>query len=136
MATIVTGLVQGNDLSVLRTALREAGHQPDDLQVLSPEDAESQGSSGIAGGDRLSDTAATGTGVPGLTRTQGRRDYFSGSSINDRLGEFEIPDNEMENYAEALDRGRSVVAYFARPDNVEAIEAAFRAANVVNVRRF
>jgi len=88
MATIVTGLVQGNDLSVLRTALREAGHQPDDLQVLSPEDAESQGSSGIAGGDRLSDTAATGTGVPGLTRTQGRRDYFSGSSINDRLGEF------------------------------------------------
>ncbi len=136
MATIVTGLLQGTDLSTLRAAIRDAGHDPDSLQVLSPDDAQESSSSHFVGRDMLGDHGSTGTGVPGITSSQNRREYFRNDSITDRLGDFEIPDSEVDNYVEAIERGRSVVAYFAKPATVDAVEAAFRGANLSNVRRF
>jgi tRNA A58 N-methylase Trm61 len=53
-----------------------------------------------------------------------------------RLADFEIPDDQIENYALALEAGRSVVAYPATAANVAAVEAAFRAGGLVNVKTF
>ncbi|MGH7660531.1 MAG: hypothetical protein ACRENA_06405 [Vulcanimicrobiaceae bacterium] len=55
----------------------------------------------------------------------------------DRLGDFEIPDDEIENYLEALSAGRSVVAYFAhKQENVSKIEAIFRQSGLAKVKTF
>jgi hypothetical protein len=37
---------------------------------------------------------------------------------------------------EALERGKSVVAYFAHVDSIDKVEEIFRGADLANVRRF
>jgi tRNA A58 N-methylase Trm61 len=64
------------------------------------------------------------------------QNFFRNEALDDRLGDLEIPESELDNYVEALERGRSLVAYFARPDTVEKITEIFRNANLMNVRAF
>lgn len=134
MALVVTGLSQTGDISALRTALVAAGLPTDALQVISPDDSAKSVARGVVGADLY--THEGGTGVPGLNNNHGRSTFFRGESIPDRLGDLEIPDSEVENYVEALGRGRSVIAYFAHADTVETIETLFRGASLANVRRF
>ena len=54
-----------------------------------------------------------------------RSGYFRNEALSDRLGDLEIPDSEVENYIEALQAGRSIVAYFARPENLAKVEEIF-----------
>ena len=80
-----------------------------------------------------------GTAVPGINTPpthMPHTTFFRNEDLEDRLGDLEIPDSEVENYLEALERGRSVVAYFAHAESVEKIEEIFRNANLANVRRF
>jgi hypothetical protein len=72
-----------------------------------------------------------GTGVPGVTSGvpsaggYGTR-YFRNETLSDRLGDLEIPDDEVDNYVDALQAGRTVVGYFAKPDTIAQVEAIFR----------
>ncbi len=134
MALVVTGLSQNADIGALHRALEDAGLPTDGLQVIEPDDADARLSAGIAGADLLMSDG--GTGVPGINNSRQSRSFFRDESLSDRLGDLEIPDSEVDNYIEALERGRSVVAYFAHPDTVDRIEAAFRGANLLNVRRY
>ncbi len=56
--------------------------------------------------------------------------------MSDRLGDLEIPDDEVDNYVDALQAGRSVVAYFAKPETVAQVETIFRASDLVKVKTF
>ena len=143
MPFVVTGISQDGNTAALEQALKAAGLSLEVFEVLGPDDADS-----IATGGHI-DTAIitgggleTGTGVPGLT---GRGlpgigatspPEIDGDSIWVRLSDFEIPDDELENYALALEAGRSVVAYAAVSANVRAVEAAFRASGLANVKTF
>ncbi len=42
----------------------------------------------------------------------------------------------MQNYVDALAAGRSVVAYFAKPDNLAQVETIFRASGLARVKTF
>jgi hypothetical protein len=134
MSLVVTGLSQTGDITALKAALHEAGMSLDPLQVIGPDDSTEGVARGIIGSELI--VSEGGTGVPGLNNSHGSRGFFRNETLSDRLGDLEIPDSEVDNYVEALERGRSVVAYFAHADTIDAVEAAFRGAALVNVRRF
>ena len=136
MALVVTGLSPQGDLTPLKAALFEAGLTVDGLTVIEPGEGTDRIASGLAGSEISSGDFGTGTGVPGINSSHRLRTFFRNESVDDRLADLEIPDTEVGNYAEALERGRTVVAYFAKPDSIDRVEAAFRNSGLLNVRRF
>jgi hypothetical protein len=147
MGLCVTGISQHGDIKSLEKALSDAGFSLDPIQLIGPEDSESNladiersqrhDSEIMLGGGQ-------GTGVPGingnhmtLEQLHPSQTYFRNEELWDRLGDFEIPDDEIENYLEALSAGRSVVAYFAhKQENVSKIEGIFRASGLAKVKTF
>jgi hypothetical protein len=136
MALVVTGLSHHGDLEPLKAALSEAGLTVDSLQVISPGEGAGSVTSGLAGSEIVTGDSGTGTGVPGINSSHRLRTFFRNESVDERLGDLDIPDSEAGNYVEALERGRTLVAYYARPESVDRVEAAFRGSGLLNVRRF
>ncbi len=142
MALVVTGLSQNGDLTALATLLQQAGLPADELAVVGPREALEGNSGSLVGFRPTSDTlgdstnAASGTGVPGISSSHVLRSYFRSASVDDRLSDLGIMGSEADNYLEALERGRTVVAYRANAASIDLVETAFREAGLLNVRRF
>ena len=143
MGLVVTGISQSGDTTALESALKSAGFPLDPIQLIGPHDS-TQGiasSRGVVNPGYMVGGMETGTGVPGITSGRsavggyGTR-YFRNESLADRLGDLEIPDDEIENYIEALEAGRSVVAYFAKPENIDKVTELFRASGLAKVKTF
>ena len=143
MPNVVTGISQDGNIEALTAALKTARIATEPLQVLGPDAAAHMvaGSmlvdTGILGGGLSTGTGVpglTGTGVPGIGVEPGPE--VDGDSIWERLSDLEIPDDELENYAEALEAGRWVVAYPALSSNVRTVQSAFAAAGLAKVRTF
>jgi hypothetical protein len=134
MALVVTGLSQDGDTSALRSGLEGAGFTLDTLQVIEPDDSEESVAHGLVGDGLI--TSDGGAGVPGINSGDTQRVFFRNESMPDRLGDLEIPDSEVDNYVEALERGRSVVAFFAKPETIDKVEQIFKDAGLLNVRRY
>jgi hypothetical protein len=145
VAFVVTGISPDGDTTALEQTLKAAGLSLDVFEVIGPDDAEtpltSAGmiDSGILTGGGLE----TGTGVPGLTgsgipgiTSAPRLAEGVGDSLWDRLADLAIPDDEVENYAEALESGRSIVAYHGNSKNVSALESLFKEAGLTKVKTF
>jgi hypothetical protein len=141
MGLVITGISHGPDLQALEAALTAAGLSLEPLSVIDAGDEsitltqQSSLATGSVG------PIETGTGVPGLTDSRpggfgGSTTYFRDESLSTRLGDLEIPDDEVDNYLEALAAGRSVVAYFATADTMESVERVFRDAGLAKVKRF
>jgi hypothetical protein len=140
MSLVVTGISQTSDLSALEAALGAAGHSLEPLTVVDagdearpsvPQSPLAMGSIG---------QIDTGTGVPGLTSGTtslgGGPAFFRDETLSARLADFEIPDDEIDNYLEAIAAGRSVVGYFAKQETIDSVESAFRAAGLAKIKRF
>lgn len=148
MGLCVTGISQTSDIKALEKALSDAGFSLESIQLIDPNDSDVN-LSDVEPLQRI-DTeimigGGQGTGVPGVSgghnfiesRPHMQQSYFRNEELWDRLGDFEIPDDEMENYLEALAAGRSIVAYFARTqENVPKIEAIFRSSGLAKVKTF
>lgn len=142
MGLVVTGISQNGDTTALEAALKAAGLTLDPLQLIGPDDSTrgSASARGIAGSGGILGGGG-GTGVPGITSgnpTAGGTgtSFFRNETLSDRLGDLEIPDDQIDNYIDALGAGRSVVAYFAKPDTVTTAESAFRASGLARVKTF
>jgi hypothetical protein len=141
---VVTGISPHTDVSDLQRKLKEAGFAPDPIQVVSAGDSEEtipERSSTMPLDTHLSLGDDQGTGVPGLNRTtvdtHSLPEYFRNEELWDRLGDFEIPDDEVDNYIEAVQAGRAIVAYFAhKQENVPKLEELFRASGLSKVKTF
>jgi hypothetical protein len=83
---------------------------------------------------------AGGTGVPGLTSSDHASPTVSSFSeteaMPDYLAGVAIPDDEVDNYNEAIDEGRAVATYEANDGDGDAAALAFKAAGLKNVRAF
>jgi hypothetical protein len=141
---VVTGISQNGDISGVESALKAAGLPLDPIQLIGPDDSTQGAASSMGLADPgLMTGGGQGTGVPGITSGvptgggYGIR-YFRNEALSDRLGDLEIPDDEVENYVEALQEGRSVVAYFAKPENLAQVEVIFRdpSAGLTKVKTF
>lgn len=130
---VVVGLSQTEDTSALRAALTAAGLSPDDVRSVGPDDAAENLAREAAPSDII--TSDRGMSVPGISGGENRT-FFYDESLVDRLGDFGIPESEFDNYLGAVERGKTVIAYFAKPDSVDKVTAAFSAANVSNVRQY
>jgi hypothetical protein len=135
MGLVVTGLSQNGDVAALHEALAAAGLSTDRLQTIGPDDSTESVSHGIAGADLL--TSDGGAGVPGITGGHPRmHEFFHNESLSDRIGDLEIPESELDNYVEAVERGRTVVAYFAHETDAGKVEEIFKTTGLANVRRY
>lgn len=148
MGLTVTGISQNHDIKALEKELQAAGFTLDAIQIVSPGDSD-QNLVDVAGSVKIDANLDIGnhqgTGVPGITshgsqlgvRGGGSSSYFRNEELWDRLGDFEIPDDEVDNYIEAIEAGRSVVAYFAgKSENVPKLEQLFRASGLAKVKTF
>lgn len=80
----------------------------------------------------------TGTSVPGITTggNQSGLESFSHHEAASRayLAGYDIPSDEVENFGDAVAEGRAVVLYPEAASGAQAVEAAFKAAGLRNVR--
>lgn len=145
MPFVVTGISQDGNTAALEAALKSAGLTLEGFEVLSPEDADVHASARSAVVDTAILTGGgleTGTGVPGITDSGlagvagGRIIDDEADSLWDRLADLAIPDDEVENYAEALEAGRSIVAYHGDSKNVAKVEALFGDYGLAKVKTF
>lgn len=142
MGLVVTGISQDGDTTALESALKAAGLPLDPIQLIGPDDSTQGAASSMGLADPgLMTGGGQGTGVPGITSgvpTPGGYGvrYFRNEALSDRLGDLEIPDDEVENYVDALEAGRSVVAYFAKPENIAQVTDLFRASGLARVKTF
>ena len=146
MGLTVTGISQTTDIKGLEKALVDAGFPLDPIQLITPDDSD-KNLTDVESQQRI-DTrlmlgGGQGTGVPGISGGHSEFEiapgstYFRNEELWDRLDDFEIPDDEIENYLEALSAGRSVVAYFAgKLDNVPKLETLFRSSGLSKVKTF
>ena len=135
MGLVVTALSQTGEVSALKAALSAASLPLEPLRVIAAEVPAVNLARGLAGADLM--TSDSGTSVPGINSRERNLPFFRSESLPDRLGDLEIPESELDNYAEAVQRGKSVVAYFGKPETVERVVGAFRSdASLTNVRQF
>ncbi len=134
MGLVVTGILQQGDIRALETSLKDAGLPLDPIQLISGEDS-TEGVARRQTGPRLITGDHAGY-VPGINSSGSGLSYFRNESLTDRLGDLEIPDAEVDNYVEALEAGRSIVAYFAKPDTLARVEAIFRDSGLAKVKTF
>lgn len=142
MGLVVTGISQTGDVAAIEAALKAANLPLDPIQLIGPDDS-TQGAASSMGltNPGLMTGGGQGTGVPGITSGvptaggYGTR-YFRNEALSDRLGDLEIPDDEMDNYIDALAAGRSIIAYFAKPESVAQVEGVFRASGLLKVKTF
>jgi hypothetical protein len=131
---VVTGILQTGDIKALEKLLKDAGLPLDPIQLISGEDS-TEGVARRQIGPRLMTGDHAGY-VPGINNSGPGIPYFRNESLADRLGDLEIPDAEVDNYVEALEAGRSVVAYFAKPESLARVETIFRDSGLAKVRTF
>lgn len=145
MPFIVTGISQDGNTSALEASLKAAGLSLESFDVLGPDEADvALSTSGLIDTGTLVGGLETGTGVPGLTGSGtpgigGSARILGGSdsgSLWDRLADLAIPDDEVENYAEALEAGRSLIAYHGSSNNVAKVEGLFRDGGLSKVKTF
>ncbi len=145
---VVTGISQNANTDALASALRAASLSLDPLAVFTSGDApDDQADSGIrfiySGSDSPHNvlgqtgeiTSFGGAEVPGLGAGESH-EYFAPESITSELSEVGIPDSAIDVLVEAIDAGKSIIAYQARPDNHAAVEQIFRSAGLANVTTY
>lgn len=78
-----------------------------------------------------------GTGVPGVTGREERESIpMMGEESPHYLDGYDVPDDEIDNFDDAVAEGRAVVLYPNPGANEAAIAAAFKAAGLLNVRAY
>jgi hypothetical protein len=90
---------------------------------------------GHIGGDTIM-TDVSGTAVPGLSHRTDAFSYFGHPHVVQHVGNLPIPEDEAENYNDAIDDGRVVVAYVCAETETGTYEAAFHSAGVLHVKSF
>ena len=81
---------------------------------------------------------AGGTGVPGMGTGGAGIAAFSSheDAAKAYLTGIAIPSDEIDNFNDAIEEGRAVIAYPDAGDSVTTIAAAFKAAGLRNIRTF
>ena len=106
MPFVVTGISPDGNTAALEGALKAAGLRVDALEILGPADVDLAAGlrGGVADTGTLTGGLETGTGVPGLTgggipgvTGAPRLADVGDASLWERLADFAIPDDEVEN---------------------------------------
>ncbi len=152
---LVIGIFPDADAKALEDALLAQQIDPSKVKVFAGDGDDSESSTldfievfsdteSITG---LSDDMTRGTGVladsggtavPGITGPDpGFRAYFPEEGVSKHyLDGFPVPDDEVDNFDDAIADGRAVVLYPDAGADEQKIAAAFKAAGLQNVRSY
>jgi hypothetical protein len=155
VAGLVVGIFHNSDAKALESALSAQQLDLSKIKVLACDGDNAEGSAlhfvdvvRDVESDNLDDdmTEGTGvmqdfgTGVPGLGSHEShpRLDVFAhhGGTTQHYLAGFPVPDDEVENFDDAVADGRAVVLYPEAGPDEPKVAAAFRAAGLQNVRSY
>ncbi|HVR47997.1 MAG TPA: hypothetical protein VMT95_15310 [Candidatus Binatia bacterium] len=131
----------GLDRDRLRVFMADSGAAPQEASLaytLVKPDPEEELSPELTHGTGLL-TDFGGTDVPGVTdsREQSLTDFGDEQEFPNYLGFLAIPDDEVDNFNEAIAEGRSVVAYSVESEAEAAdVRRALRAVGLRNVEIF
>jgi len=87
-------------------------------------------------GDTAIMTDSGGVNVPGISADTRYIGFFAHPHVINHLANFPIPADQIENYNDAIDEGRSVVTYKATAQEAPVVEKAFKDAGLRNVKTF
>jgi hypothetical protein len=74
--------------------------------------------------------------VPNISSDNRYIGFFAEPHIIDHLADWPIPEDQVQNYNDAIEAGRSVVTYKASTDEAPGVEQTFRDAGLRNVKTF
>lgn len=74
--------------------------------------------------------------VPNVSSDNRYIGFFAEPHIIDHLAQYAIPQDQVQNYNDAIEAGRSVVVYKADPGEAPAVEQTFKDAGLKNVQTF
>lgn len=74
--------------------------------------------------------------VPNISSDTRYIGFFAEPHIIDHLADYAIPADQVQNYNDAIEAGRSVVLYKAEPSESPAVEQTFKDAGLKNVKTF
>ena len=80
---------------------------------------------------------SSGMAVPGIQGSEvPLTSFVTPNNAKHYLDGYGIPDDEVDNYDDAIRDGRAVVVYTADPSEVATVEAAFKTAGLQHVRSY
>ena len=74
--------------------------------------------------------------VPNISADTRYIGFFAEPHIIDHLSDYDIPKDQVQNYNDAIEAGRSVVVYKAQPQEAPAVAQSFKDAGLKNVKTF
>lgn len=74
--------------------------------------------------------------VPNISSDMRYVGFFAEPHIIDHLADYAIPQDQVQNYNDAIEAGRSVVVYKAEPAEASGVEQTFKDAGLKNVKTF
>ena len=89
----------------------------------------------IAGGESIL-TNFGDPQVPNISSDNRYIGFFAEPHIVDHLADYAIPQDQVQNYNDAIEAGRSVVVYKAEPGEAPDVEQTFKEAGLKNVKTF
>ena len=146
--SVVVGILPNHDaLAKLTDSLKSNGFDLTRLQVISPDTPATElintglqftesgsGDSALASGGGIM-TGGGGTGVPGLTSSMHSMPAFHDESVEEALGEMEIPETRFDSYALALERNKTVAGY-PTGTQIDQVKSLFASAGANPVEVF
>lgn len=142
MACFVTGIVPTNDVSEVEKLLDAVpGIDHSKLSVITSSARTGEHDDSFvnfvhAAGDATIMTGSGGTSVPGINRDPSGMGLLGHPHVVNALGVLPIPEDELENYNDALEDGRCVIAYECSDGAAAAMEGAMQQAGVRRVKTF
>lgn len=151
---LVVGIFAGSDAAAIESALTGQQIELGKVKVLrsasasTPEDDESEldfiDVAESMEGNSLSDDMTHGMGIMGdsggtsvpMGRSASLSQFSSRGASRNYLAGLSVPADEAENFNDAIEAGRSVIAYPDAGDDAAKIAAAFKAAGLRNVRTY
>jgi hypothetical protein len=151
-AGLVIGIFSETDAKALEDALKAQQIDVSKIKVFTNDANESKSSSlrfvSVVDPEQISPEMTGGTGViqdfgtavPGLS-DRGERpgpiySFEEGDDSKHYLADYPVPDDEVENFDDAITDGRAVVLYPDAGADAPKIAAAFAAAGLHNVRSY
>jgi len=77
-----------------------------------------------------------GTSVPGINPSAPLNNYLTHPHVIQHVGNLPIPDDEADNYNDAIENGRTVVAYPIDGGSADSTTVVFKAAGLAHVKSF
>ena len=130
--------VNTENLAVITRDTPTEGHMRSVLSFMhvGQEHATTDLAHNVISGDTGIMTNISGPQVPNISEDTRYIGFFAEPHIIDHLADYAIPKDQVQNYNDAIEAGRSVVVYKADKAEAPGVEQTFKDAGLKNVKTF